>query len=202
MNTRELRTRLEKAETQPEIVVRKAEKNLRQAENSQFELRIFRVYQILTSISQQKLNFLKQPPHTTIVDWSSAGVGQSGPDTAGSTRVRLEPSSLEMQTISRLFSASSLAGPARISVVAKSLRYPGSECRFQAAFVPIPNLKSKIVNVGRCLCEITQNNTKKKRLKSVKTPPFKPLQPISDQHPPPPSFTQQLSVLCPRHPSR
>ena len=83
MNTRELRTRLEKAETQPEIVVRKAEKNLRQAENSQFELRIFRVYQILTSISQQKLNFLKQPPHTTIVDWRSAGILPTGSETSG-----------------------------------------------------------------------------------------------------------------------
>src|SRR3954469_2798374 len=67
MKTQELRTLAKKAETQPEIVVRKAEKNLRQTENSQFKLRLFRVYQLLTSISQQKLNFLKQPLHTTIV---------------------------------------------------------------------------------------------------------------------------------------
>src|SRR4051812_32475914 len=118
MNAHELRTSLEKAETQPEIVVRKVEKKLRQAENSQFELRprfakrttlagplnrgglgnsIFPPYQSLTSISQQKLNFLKWPSHTTIVDWSSAGVAQSGLDAAGSTPVRLEPSSLGMQ---------------------------------------------------------------------------------------------------------
>src|SRR4051812_46211774 len=83
MNTRELRTRLEKAETQPEIVVKKAETNLRQPEISQFELRLFRVYQILTSISQQKLNFLKQPPHTTIVDWRSAGILPTGSETSG-----------------------------------------------------------------------------------------------------------------------
>jgi hypothetical protein len=50
MNGRELRTSLEKPETQPEIVVKKAETNLRQPEISQFELRLFRVYQILTSI--------------------------------------------------------------------------------------------------------------------------------------------------------
>src|SRR3954465_4276776 len=68
MNAHELRTLAKKAETQPEIVVRKAEKNLRQTENSQFKLRLFRVYQPLTSISQQKLNFLRQPLHTTIVD--------------------------------------------------------------------------------------------------------------------------------------
>ncbi len=100
MNAHELRTSLEKAE------------------NSQFELRprfakrttlagplnrgglgksIFPPYQSLTSISQQKLNFLKWPSHTTIVDWSSAGVAQSGLDAAGSTPVRLEPSSLGMQ---------------------------------------------------------------------------------------------------------
>src|SRR3954469_3060559 len=69
MKTQELRTLAKKAETQPEIVVRKAETNLRQTENSQFKLRLFRVYQPLTSISQQKLNFLKQPTHTTIVDF-------------------------------------------------------------------------------------------------------------------------------------
>jgi hypothetical protein len=113
MNAHELRTPPEKAETRPELVVRKVEKNLRQTENSKFELRLFRVYQPLTSIFQQKLKFLKQPPHTTIVDCTSAGIAQSRRDAAGSTPVRLEPSSLEMQTVSRLFSASSLAGLAR-----------------------------------------------------------------------------------------
>jgi hypothetical protein len=49
-------------------VVRKAEKNLRQTENSQFKLRLFRVYQPLTSISRQKLNFLREASNTTIVD--------------------------------------------------------------------------------------------------------------------------------------
>src|SRR5213082_2597478 len=68
MNTRELRTNLEKAETQAEIVVRKAETKLRQPENSQVELRLFHVYQLLTSISQRKLNFLRETSHTTIVD--------------------------------------------------------------------------------------------------------------------------------------
>jgi len=45
MKTQELRTLAKKAETQPEIVVRKAETNLRQTENSQFKLRLFRLYQ-------------------------------------------------------------------------------------------------------------------------------------------------------------
>ncbi len=70
MNTHELRTRTKKSEIQPDIVVRKAEKKLRKTENSQFELRLFLVYQPLTSISQQKLKFLRQPSDTTIVDSS------------------------------------------------------------------------------------------------------------------------------------
>src|SRR3954468_19522126 len=89
MNTHELRTRTKKAEIQPDIVVRKAEKNLRQTENSQFELRIFGIYQPLTPISQQKLNFLLAASDTTIVDCTSAGIAQSRPDAAGSTPVRL-----------------------------------------------------------------------------------------------------------------
>ena len=56
------------AATSSEIVVRKADKNLRQTENSQLELRIFRVYQPLTSKISENKKFLRQPPHTTIVD--------------------------------------------------------------------------------------------------------------------------------------
>jgi len=68
MNTHQLCTRTEKAETQPEIVVRKADKKLRKTENSQFELRIFRDYQPLTSKNTKIKNFAQPVPDTTIVD--------------------------------------------------------------------------------------------------------------------------------------
>jgi hypothetical protein len=61
------------AETSSEIVVRKADKNLRQTENSQLELRIFRVYQPLTSKISENKKFLRQPTHTTIVDCHASG---------------------------------------------------------------------------------------------------------------------------------
>jgi hypothetical protein len=56
------------AATSSEIVVRKTEKKLRQTENSQLELRIFRVYQPLTSKISENKKFQRHPTHTTIVD--------------------------------------------------------------------------------------------------------------------------------------
>ena len=57
-----------------EIVVRKIEKKLRKTDNSQFELRLCRVYQGLTSIFLRKTKLLRPPTHTTIVDCSETPI--------------------------------------------------------------------------------------------------------------------------------
>src|SRR3954467_7984837 len=144
-------------ETQPEIVVRprfgkrttldghltcgglgqpKAEKNSRQPENSQFNLRLFRVYQLLTSISEQELKFLREASHTTIVDWSGAGILPAGSEASSSETRGLQ---VEDWTMRRWFCES----------VAKAIRNGRSPTLTYSHFYRIRNGSSKLQERGR-----------------------------------------------------
>src|SRR5947208_1843293 len=115
MNTHELCTWLQKVETRAEKKLRKAETNLRFSAQPETkivfanDLRIFSV---------KNKNSLKFATRTKICGRSSAGILP-----AGSSPVRLESSSLAMQTISRLLSASPLAGRAGASALLKNLKF-------------------------------------------------------------------------------
>src|SRR4051812_21821923 len=92
MNTHELCTSLEKHETQPEIVLRKAETNLRFSAQPETKIAFAND---LRKFSVKNKNSLKFPTHTKICGRRS----YTGILPAGSSPVRLEPSSLAMQTI-------------------------------------------------------------------------------------------------------
>src|SRR6059058_4259771 len=65
MNTHELRTWAEKAETELETNLRKAEKNLRFSAQTETKTAFTND---LRQFSAKNKNSLKQPPHTTLVD--------------------------------------------------------------------------------------------------------------------------------------
>src|SRR3954463_1956755 len=87
MNTHKPRTRSEKTETQPKIVVRKAETNLRFSARPETETTFTKG---LRRFSAKNKNSLRQP-HTTIVDSlqlpspGGAGRGEDGPIFSGET---------------------------------------------------------------------------------------------------------------------